>query len=131
MQWFTTKKEVCSKSRTAALWLNYVHYIEIVQQFITAERTSNFALHISTTKQMINLFAATAHNNYAKTYRLYLQSVDVLEKDHPQIFEQFSFGNHTVQGRYDLVWTLDRSINRADSDKIAERQGRSDWKRND
>ena len=105
MQWFTTKKEeLCSKSRTVALWLNYVHYIEIVQQFITAERTSNFALHISTTKQMINLFAATAHNNYAKTYRLYLQSVDILEKDHPQIFEQFSFGNHTVR-RTDMIWS--------------------------
>ena len=74
MQWFTIKKEVSSKSRTAALWLNYVHYIKTVQQFITAERTRNFALHISTTTQMINLFAATAHNNYAKTCRLYLQS---------------------------------------------------------
>ena len=105
MRWFTTKnEEVCSKSRTAALWLNYVHYIEIVQQFITAERTSNFALHISTTKQMINLFAATAHNNYAKTCRLYLQAVDILEKDHPQIFEQFSFGNHTVR-RTDMIWS--------------------------
>ena len=105
MQWFTTKKEeVCSKSRKAALWLSYVHYIEIVQQFITAKIISNFALHISTTKQMINLFAATAHNNYAKTYRLYLQSVDILEKDHPQIFEQFSFGNHTVR-RTDMIWS--------------------------
>ena len=93
MQWFTIKKEeVCPKSRTAALWFNYVYYIEIVQQFITAERTSNFALHISTTKQMINLFAATAHNNYAKTHPLYLQSVNKLEKDHPQIFEQFFLG---------------------------------------
>ena len=98
------KEEVFSKSRTVALWLNYVHYIEIVQQFITAERTSNFALHISTTKQMINLFAAAAHNNYAKTCRLYLQSVDKLEKDHPQIFEQFSFGNHTVR-RTDMIWS--------------------------
>ena len=96
MQWFTRKKEeVSSKSRTAALWHNYVHYIEIVQQFITAERTSNFALHISTTKQMINLFAATAHN-YAKTCRLYLQSVEVLEKDHHQIPKKFVIGNHTI-----------------------------------
>ena len=55
MQWFTTKKEeVSSKSRTAVFLLNYVHYIEIVQQSITSERTSNFALHISTTKQMIH-----------------------------------------------------------------------------
>ena len=97
-QWFTTKKEVCSKSRTAALWLNYVHYIEIVQQFITAEKTSNFAIHIST----------TAHNNYTKTCRLRLQSVDKLEKDNSQIFEQFSFGTHTVR-RTDMIssglWT--------------------------
>ena len=53
---------------------------------------------------MINLFAAAAHNNYAKTCRLYLQSVDKLEKDHPQIFEQFSFGNHTVR-RTDMIWS--------------------------
>ena len=53
---------------------------------------------------MINLFAATAHNNYAKTCRLYLQSVDKLEKNHPQIFEQFSFGNHTVR-RTAMIWS--------------------------
>ena len=53
---------------------------------------------------MINLFSATAHNNYAKTIRLYLQSVQVLEKDHPQIFEQFAFGNHTVR-RTDMTWS--------------------------
>ena len=53
---------------------------------------------------MINLFAATAHNNYVKTCRLYLQSVDVLEKDHPQIFEQFSFGNHTVR-HTNMIWS--------------------------
>ena len=132
MQWFTRKKEeVSSKSKTAALWLNYAHYIEIVQQFITAERTSNFALHIPTTKQMINLFAATAQNNYAKTCQLYLQSLEVLEKDHPYIFEQFVIGNHHPTYREDLVWTLDRSINREDSDEIIERQGWSDSKRND
>ena len=53
---------------------------------------------------MINLFSATAHNNYAKTIRLYLQSVQVLEKDHPQIFKQFAFGNHTVR-RTDMIWS--------------------------
>ena len=37
VQWFTTKKEVSSKSRTAALWLKYAHYIEPVQLFIKTE----------------------------------------------------------------------------------------------
>ena len=49
MQWFKIKKEVSSKSRTAALWLNYANCIEIVRQFIKAERTCNFALHVFTT----------------------------------------------------------------------------------
>ena len=53
---------------------------------------------------MINLFAATTHNNNAKTCRLYLQSVEVLEKDHPQIFEQFVIGNHTVR-RTEMTWS--------------------------
>ena len=105
MQWFISKREeVSSKSRAAGLWLKYVHYIEIVQQFVTAERTSNFTLHISTAKQMINLFAATVHNNYAKTCRLNLQPAEVLEKGHPQIFEQFVIGNHTIR-RTEMIWS--------------------------
>ena len=46
---------------------------------------------------MLNLFAATGHKNYAKTYRLYLQSAISLEKDHPHIFKQFLLGNHTIR----------------------------------
>ena len=55
---------------------------------------------------------------------LYLQPIEVLEKDHPQIFEQFVIDNH-------IVWILDRSINQADSGEIAKRQRHSDWERND
>ena len=48
-------------------------------------------------KLMLNLFAATGHNNYAKTCRLYLQSVIALENEHFQIFEQFILSNPTVR----------------------------------
>ena len=49
------------------------------------------------------LRAATARNNYAKTCRLYLQSLEVLQKNCPEIFGQFVFGNHTV--RTDMIWS--------------------------
>lgn len=105
MSWFETKKlELSSKSRTSSLWLNYTQYVSIVQQFIRAERTSDWKLHVSTTKSMLNLFAATGHNNYAKTCRLYLQSVKLLETEHPSIFEQFILGNHTVR-RTEKIWS--------------------------
>ena len=66
--WFENKKfELSSKSRTSTLWLNYTQYISIAQQFIRAEQKSDWKLHVETTKHMLNLSAATGHNNYAKT----------------------------------------------------------------
>ena len=96
--WFIKRqKELSKNSRTSALWLSYARYIFIVQEFIPAKRTSNWPLHILATKSMLNLFAATGHNNYAKTTRLYLQSAAALEKDHPEVYQQFLLGNHTVR----------------------------------
>ena len=57
---------------------------------------------------MINLFAATGHNNYAKTCRLYIQSISNLERDHPDIFEQFIAENHTMrhsEKSWSGIWT--------------------------
>ena len=41
-----------------------------------------------------------------------MQSIDVLEKDHPEIVEQFVIGNHTVR-RTEMIWSglwIDLSI---------------------
>ena len=107
--WLENKKfELASKSRTSKLWLSYTQCISIGQQFIRAERTSDWKLHVETTKHMLNLFAATGHNIYVKTCRLYLQSAISLEKDHPHIFEQFRLGNHTVRRtkkNWSGIWT--------------------------
>jgi len=62
-----------TQSRTAKLCLQYVKYIQIVKDFIRAERTGSLDLHLCTVSKMLNLFAATGHNNYTKCGRLYLQ----------------------------------------------------------
>ena len=98
MSWLENKKfQLSSKSCTSKLWLNYTQHISIVQQFIWAEQTNDWKLHVETTKHMLNLFAATGHNNYAKTCWLYPQSAISLEKDHPHIFDQFMLRNDTVR----------------------------------
>ena len=80
VSWLKNKKfALSSKSRISTFWLNYTQYISIVQQFIRAERIRDCKLHVETTKQMLNLFAAAGHNNYAKTCWLYLQSAISLE----------------------------------------------------
>ena len=87
MLWSSAKKkELIETSRTSALWISYITYISIVQEFIRAERNSNWNLHVCATKSMLNLFAATGHNNYAKSYRLYLQSLSDFEQNHPEIY---------------------------------------------
>lgn len=105
MSWFTKKSvELSSSSRTSALWIQYIKYVSIAREFIRAERTSDWPLHVIATKSMLNLFAATGHNNYAKTCRLYLQSIITLEENHPEVYHQFLLGNHTVR-RTETGWS--------------------------
>ena len=88
--------ELFSQCRTTAFWLKYKEYVEIVQQFIKAVQTNKWTLHVLVTKQILNLFAATTHSNYAKSFRLYAQSIKTLDSKHLRIYKEFILGNHTV-----------------------------------
>ena len=46
---------------------------------------------------MLNVFAATGHNNYAKACRLYIQSVDELKSINRCLYNQLQLGNRTVR----------------------------------
>ena len=57
---------------------------------------------------MLNLLGASGHKNYSKNTRLYLQAAAALEKDHPDIYQQFLWGNHTVRcanNNWSGIWT--------------------------
>ena len=57
---------------------------------------------------MLNLFAATGHNNYAESCRLYLQSILDLETNHPEVYDQIIEGQHAVrrtQKKSTGIWT--------------------------
>ena len=113
-------KELEQQSRTGKLWLLYIHYVRVLKNYIIAERTSNWALHLHATVNMLNLFAASGHINYAKSTRLYIQQMRALSETQPWLAEQFNIGKHAVtrSNRYwaglwsDLVieQTLMRSV---------------------
>jgi hypothetical protein len=94
------KIEMASDSRTARLWLQYMHYVHIIKLFITAERTGNWCLHLDAVHSMLNLFAAAGHSNYAKSGRLYLQTMRSLPK---WLSDQFAQGLHSVR-LSDKLW---------------------------
>ena len=92
-------------SRTAKLWVQYIHCIDTVKSFIAAERTGNWQNHLGATAQMLNLFAATGHLNYAKSARLYLQMMSDLPSTFPDLHEQFSNHGYHVVRRSDRYWS--------------------------
>jgi len=95
---------LASQSRTAKLWVQYLSYIQTVKTLIRAERTGDWNLHLVTVQQMLNLFAATGHNNYAKCGRLYLQMMLDLPEKHSGLHMKLSCGHHSVR-RSDRLWS--------------------------
>ena len=56
----THRKRLCG-SRTSALWLQYMHMIDIMRKSIKAERTGNFKMHLESVKDILPFLAAAGH----------------------------------------------------------------------
>ena len=68
--------------------------------FIRAERTGNWHLHLISTSQILHLFGAIGHVNYAKSARMYLQMMLEFTGKYPDSYEKFSTkGYHTARRR--------------------------------
>ena len=90
-------QELRERSRTAKLWLQYLHHIQVLKKFIITERTSNWSLHLHSTTDILNLFAASGHLNYAKRARLSDQQMMSMSEKHFWLHEQFQNGKHAVR----------------------------------
>ena len=93
----THRKRLCG-SRTPALWLQYMHMIDIMRKSIKAERTGSFKMHVESVKDTLPFLAAAGHNHYTKLSWLYLQQLLDLMVTHPDVFDNFSTGRYAVRG---------------------------------
>ena len=98
------KADLRNSSRTSELWHLYMYYVHLMKAFIFAERTSDWQMHRDVLSQMLNLFAATGHINYARSARLCVQQMRKLPQTHPWLHSQFLNGFHTVH-RTSKNWT--------------------------
>lgn len=89
--------------RTSKLWIQYVHYVDIMKLFIYAERTSDWYLYLYASESMLNLFAATGHFHYAKACRIYVQQMRALSSEQPDLLEHFVNGKQSIR-RSDRLW---------------------------
>ena len=97
-------KQAESTSKTAQLWLQYLHAVEIFLRFVKAERCSDWALHLQSVREMMPYFAAAGHHLYTKSSYLYLQTMTQLHVKHPDVQKKFEDGFHSIR-RSDRFWT--------------------------
>ena len=89
----------------------------VLLQFIKAERTGNWKLHLSATAAMVPHFFSMDRVNYARWLPVYLSDMNMLETSHPEVFLEFVTGNHSVscsKQPFAQVWpdmALEQSIN--------------------
>ena len=91
------------ESRTAKLWLLHIYYLDVLNRFIIAERTSYWLLHIDSTLIILNLFILSGYVNYAKSAAVYNQQMQSLAKEYPWLYEKFA-GFHTTRCS-DRLWS--------------------------
>ena len=98
------KEYLSENSRTAKLLIQYIHYINIVKQFIRAGRTGNWQNYLTVVHQILNLFSVTAHFQFAKFARLCLQLMDEPPIDFLWLYNLFQQGYYTIR-RSDRFWS--------------------------
>ena len=73
-----------------------MHVFEIFLQFLNAERSCNWMLHMQTVREMIPFFVASGHHLYANSSYMYLQTMLELPNTHPNVQQMFQNGFHTI-----------------------------------
>ena len=91
--------------------------VEILLDFIRAERTSDWKAHLSATASMLPFYFGMDRPNYSKWLPVYLTDMNQLCQSHPNVFEEFMEGKHAVSRStrpFSKVWTdmaLEQSVN--------------------
>ncbi len=103
MQRKLDEKKDTMTMRTARLWMQYLEMVDILRNFLKAERTGNWNLHLQAVYDMLPYFAASGHRLYAKSAYVYLQMMTALPETHPDVQKKFEDGYHVVSRR-DRYW---------------------------
>ena len=70
--------DIPGQSRTGKLWMEYIRQVRVLLLFIRAEQTGNWDLRLYAVSEMIPILHAAAHLAYAKSARLFLDTMKKL-----------------------------------------------------
>ena len=113
----TFRKEEKARSQMFAFWDEYIRMVIMLLQFVKAERTRNWHLHLQSVSAMIPYFFAHDRPNYARWLPVYVADMQQLQQKHPEVYKEFVEGQHAISRSsqpFASVWTdmaLEQSIN--------------------
>ena len=70
--------------------------VNIVVQFINAERTADQDFHLTTVAAMVPHFLEMDRQSYARWLPIYLADMNSLAAAHSRVYEEFMSGGHAV-----------------------------------
>lgn len=84
-------------SPTYTYWRGYMKMVEIMLDFIRAERDGNWQLHLSSFQSMLPYFFLYDHTNYARWGTIYISDMIKLEESAPDVYNEYMAGNFPVK----------------------------------
>ena len=117
---------VTARSETAAFWNLYLKMVQLLLDYVSAEIDSNILLHMETSSEMLPSDFICNHQNYARWGSVYIEEMNKLQTEHPDLFQNFVAGYHTIhktdkeESKFSGVWAdigIEQSINR-DCEKL-------------
>lgn len=98
---------------TSKYWFTYLKMVSVLLQFVRAERTGSWELHVSSFTAMLPWFAVYDHTNYTRWGAVYLADCKQLETTHPDVYKEFQEGNFVVK-------TSNNKFNQLSTDQALE-----------
>ena len=94
------------KGRTPTLWIQYYDSVKLILQYIRAERTGNWDLHVHCVKMMNKYLHAAGHLQMAKSGHLYLQVMEDMSNTIPkQDLKSFKDNGYFTIRRTHKLWS--------------------------
>ncbi|KAF5281918.1 hypothetical protein FQR65_LT14444 [Abscondita terminalis] len=91
-------EEVCQRGPIAKLWIQYFKMSSLIKQFLEAEKSGNWQLHLDCTQKMLPYFHAAGHYKYAQCGHLYLQEMLSLR----EIMDPVEYNKFTEGGLFTI-----------------------------
>ncbi len=118
-QFETFFHECQSKSELCQYLSVFQQIVSVIKQLIAADRDGNWPLHVGTVRSAMPILREFDAINYLRYGSWYLERIQVLEKEHPALYDRFLRGFFVVRDRADAVFAavsgdmkLEQSINR-------------------